>query len=372
MSEGARTARIECIPGLEAYLYEELDELGVAWRPTNVGALADATPVVLAALDAGCFCADRVRIRLGRASATTLDALAAGVRALPWRQILDPRQEVHVVVRGRSTKLRRGPVVSRKIEHAIRDAMRGPRGLSSGRPPGPHEVLVELEGDKGWVWADAGGGPLHKRGWRPETAKAPLRETVAAAILRAARWSVDVPLVDPMCGAGTFGIEAARRAAGLPPGLDGRGAWTRWPMFAKVRTPKLVRPTGRAVIRMSDRDPGAVQAAIRNARRAGVGERVWVEQAHLADLSPPVGPPGLLVVNPPWGHRIADPHALPRMVASWAQAIPAWAGWDIAWLLPDPRLVPKLGPGFSVTARFRHGGVPVVLATRLPRSADGA
>lgn len=369
MAEGARTARIECTPGLEEALHEELDVLGVSWRPTPGGVLVDATAAVFAAVDAGAFCADRVRMRLGRANAGSLDGLAAGIRALPWRQILDPRQDVHVVVRGRSSKLRRGPVVTKKVEHAIRDAMRGPRPMVSGRPPGTHEVLLELEGDRAWVWADVGGGLLHKRGWRPETAKAPLRETVASAVLRLAGWSPGLTLVDPMCGAGTFGIEAARRAAGLPPQVDGGGSWRRWPMFARTKVrPVKVPGTGRAPIRMSDRDPGAVQTAIRNAKRAHIGERVWVEQAHFADLSPPPGPPGVLVANPPWGRRIADPQALPRMVASWADGLKAWDGWTVAWIVPDPRLVPKLGAGFSVAARFRHGGVPVVLAIR--RDAD--
>jgi len=370
MAEGARTARVECTPGLEEALTGELTSLGVEVRACKGGVLVDATASVLGRLDAGAYCADRVRIRLGRTKVGSLDALAAGVRALPWRQILDPRQEVRVVVRGRSAKLRRGPVVSRKVEHAIRDAMRGPRTMVTGRPPGPHEVLLELEGDRAWVWADAGGGPLHKRGWRPETAKAPLRETVAAAVLRLAGWTPNTPLVDPMCGAGTFGIEAARRAAGLPPMLSGQGAWRRWPMFQRARVPKVRLPTGRAAIQMSDRDPGAVQASIRNAKRAKVGERVWVDQRHFADIEPPPGPPGLLVANPPWGRRIADPQALPRMVASWAQDLQAWDGWTAAWILPDPRLVPKLGPGFSVAARFRHGGVPVVLALRGKDTTD--
>ncbi len=363
MSDGARTARVSCLKGLEEPLGAELDALGVAHRPVPGGVLVDATAGVLARLDAGCFCADRVQIKLGRVKAASMESLASGVRSLPWKQVLDPRQDVRVVLRGNGAALRRGGAVGKKVELGIRDAMRGPRGMASGRPPGPHEVLVELEGSHAVVWADASGGPLHKRGWRPETVKAPLRETVAAAVLRAADWSPDEPLVDPMCGAGTFGIEAARRAAGLPVSLDGSTAWRRWPMYASAKVKGVAMPTGKAPILVYDRDPGAVKAAIRNARRGEVGARVRVEQGHFAELVPP-GDRGLLVANPPWGRRIASREAMPKMVAAWRRALAAWDGWRIAWILPDPALFGSLGPGFRVVLRFRHGGVPVAVGLR--------
>ena len=365
---GARTARVEVLRGLEPFLIDELTGLGLSPREVPGGALVDATPEALAALDHGAWCADRVWLRLGRVATPSLDRLAQGVRALGWRDVLDPRQELAVQVTGTGRSLRRGPVVTRKVQIAVRDAMRGPRGMSTGRPPPPMAVQLVLEGDHAVVWVDAGGGPLHKRGWRPETAKAPLRETVAAAVLRAAGWRPGVPLVDPMCGAGTFAIEAARRAAGLTPRLRPEGAWRRFPCFARARVPTPPRRTPvTAPILAADRDPGAVQAARRNADRAGVGSAVQVAQIHFAEHVPP-GPGGLLIANPPWGHRIGNDDAMPKMIAAWRSALGAWNGWSVAWILPDSVLGARgfdaLGPGFTRVARCRHGGVPVSVGLR--------
>lgn len=364
MVQGARTAKVVCSPGLEGLLLAELEELGVQARQTDGGCLVDATSAALGKVESGSFCADRVQIRLGRIPASSLDALATGVRSLPWREIVDPRQEIHVVVRGRGKHLHRGPVVVRKVSHAIQDAVRGPRGVLSGRPPDPLDVWLEVEGVKATVWVDASGSPLHRRGWRPESVKAPLRETVASALLRAAGWTPGVPLLDPMCGAGTFAIEAARRAQGLTPRLRPEGAWRRWSMFrdAKRAGGVAARPVPTRIW-ASDRDPGAFHATTRNAARAGVAGHIEISHAHFSDLAPPA-PSGLLIANPPWGRRLASQQVLRKLASSWGSSLPAWSGWTVAWIVPDPELFRLMGGGFESTVSFRHGGVPVVLGVR--------
>jgi putative N6-adenine-specific DNA methylase len=248
-----------------------------------------------------------------------------------------------------------------KVELAIRDALRGPR-LPGPRPPHePVPVLVHAEGDLVRVSVDASGDLLHRRGWRQETAKAPLRENLAAAVLRLAGWAPGEPLVDPMCGSGTFPIEAATIAMGRAPGAGRTFAFERWPGLDQAAVRKVRAAAGAlqvldraALIAGSDRDPGAVRAAVGNARRAGVADRVRLDERRFEELVPPPVP-GLIVSNTPYGERVGS-----GQIGWIAQALRArWAGWRVALLVP-PSAKRVLTPlGLEEVAGFRNGGIPV-------------
>ena len=166
-----------------------------------------------------------------------------------------------------------------------------------------------------------------------------------------------------MCGAGTFSIEAACVAEGIAPGV-GRGfAFERWPETnrhawqAALRKAKGRRRRGRAPIRASDRAPGAVDAARRNARRAGVGDRIGIAQVTFEDLAPPDGS-GLVVLNPPYGKRLGrDGRSVLGHVARVLRE--RWEGWRAAVLVPAPLDGAALGPRATRATSFRHGGLVV-------------
>lgn len=350
---------MQATPGLEPFLADELASLGLKGRELVGGVEVKGSWDALARVHRWSRLASRVLVRLGDVHAPSLEALAAGVRKLPWTAVLHPKQDVDVDVSTHGATLRHGSTVSKKVGHAIRDALRGPR-LPPGRPPAEAaSVKVRIVGNTATISIDASGDRLHRRGWREATAKAPIRENLAATVLWAVGWRPGEPLVDPMCGAGTFPIEAARWASGLPPALDDAAPWQAW-AGAKGKPgggPGAV-PTA---IHGSDRDPGALAASTANARRAGVADRVALMQASWHERPVPGGR-GLIVVNPPYGRRIGDHRAVGRLYDGFGAEVQArWAGWRVALVVPDPTLARRVHPRSQVVASFKNGGIPVVI-----------
>lgn len=356
VSGPAQEAVLLIHPGLEAVLAEELTALGLTARIEPGGVVIPATWEALDRVHRWSWVAGRVLVRLGKVQAANLDQLGAGVRALPWRRVLHPRQPVEVEPTAKASKLWRADMVERKVQVAIADAMRGPREEGPRPPWQPLGVHVRIEGDHAVVSADASGDRLHRRGWREQTAKAPIRENLAAAVLRIAGWDPLEALVDPMCGAGTFVIEAARRAAGLTPRLADEVAWHRFPGARRSPDrPPVRRPMPTLV--GADRDPGAIRASVGNARRAGVDGAVQFLECPFESLDPPATS-GLVVANAPYGDRVGSAQTLPW--ERWGALLDGrWSGWRFAWLVPgdlDPRRL-----GGQTVARFENGGIPVQL-----------
>ncbi len=208
---------------------------------------------------------------------------------------------------------------------------------------------------------DAAGEPLHRRGWRARIGAAPLRETLAAALLRVAGWNGDRPFLDPMCGSGTLAIEAALLAARRAPGLDRTFAFERFPGHDARRTARLrerLRAEARPVtvpIHASDRNMGVLRLAQKNAAAAGVEAVVRFQRADAATVLPPPGGAGLCAVNPPFGVRLdEDAAGAWRALGQLALRLP---GWALVVLGPDrglERLLP-LPPRQAIPVR--NGGL---------------
>jgi putative N6-adenine-specific DNA methylase len=223
-----------------------------------------------------------------------------------------------------------------------------------------HDVVV--------ISADTTGALLHRRGYRLATAKAPIRENLAAAMLLSVGWDGARPMVDPMCGAGTLAIEAALIARKMAPGLQRTFACERWPLaplaaFAAERKLALSRvlPASAVPIVASDRDAGAVEAARANAVRAGVDGDVALAQRSLSAMSPPPGP-GLVIVNPPYGARVGESAALRDLYAQLGNVVRArCAGWTLAFLSADRTLERQVKLPLVEALRFKNGGIAVRL-----------
>ncbi|WP_044564498.1 class I SAM-dependent RNA methyltransferase, partial [Azospirillum sp. B4] len=249
--------------------------------------------------------ATRVLVRIGAFRALHLAQLDKRARRFAWGDFL--RADVPVRVEATCTKSR--------IYHAGAAAERITRALAEelGAPIADDAEIVikaRIDDDLCTFSIDTSGESLHKRGHKEAVNKAPMRETMAALFLRQCGYDGTEPVVDPMCGSGTFVIEAAEMAAGLKPGRSRSfafeklasfdpAAWTALKESGNV-TPPSVRFHG------SDRDAGAVRMSQENAARAGVA--AWTDFRHhaISDLTPPEGPPGLVIVNPPYGGRIGD------------------------------------------------------------------
>jgi putative N6-adenine-specific DNA methylase len=339
--------------------------------------------------------ASRVVARLGRFHASTFYELERRAKKLPWEEFLPASGLVRLRVTCRKSRLYHSDAVAERVLSAIsrsasrsieaggdrfddegNDAEHGEQAdgaddgdTAPGGDPNSQLFIVRIVNDEVEISADSSGELLHRRGYRKEIAKAPLRETLAAAMVLASGWRQAEPLVDPMCGSGTIPIEAAMIARGIAPGLERRFQFMNWPTFDGARWNEILdKARGAATkssekIRGRDRDAGAIQAAARNAERAGVADTVQFgvksisgSLAELEDIGTGIG---WILTNPPYGIRIGESEDLRDLYARLGMALKSKSGWRAGILTSDLALVRQtrlpLLPRFST----RNGGIPV-------------
>jgi putative N6-adenine-specific DNA methylase len=365
-------------PGLEPLVAEELRELGLAPGAPEPGGVAfAATAAQLYAANLRLRIATRVTVRLATFEARAFHELERRAAKVAWERVVAPGAAVAFRVTCRKSRLYHSDAVAERLAGAVvrrvpgvavagaADDEDGPGdGPGDGVPP--QLVVARVFHDRVTVSADASGALLHRRGWRQAVAKAPLRETLAAAMLRASRWDPRRPLVDPMCGSGTIPIEAALLARRVAPGLGRDFAFARWPELdvgawdaELARAEEEVLDRAPASIVGSDRDAGAIAAARSNAERAGVVGDVELVQRPLSALEPPPGE-GWLVSNPPYGARVGESAPLRDLYARLGQvARTRLPGWTVALLTADPRLDAQLGLPLAERFRTSNGGIRV-------------
>jgi putative N6-adenine-specific DNA methylase len=300
--------------------------------------------------------ATRVLVRLARFKADGFDTLQAGLARVDWSSWL-PEGGVRVTAStDKTSKLfHTGAIEERVAEHI-------------GRGEGEQSVLVRVSRDVVTVSLDATGVALHRRGYRGAAGKAPMRETLAAALIMASGWDVRRPLVDPFCGSGTVLVEAAMMARRMSPGRHRVFQCMEWPSFDPAGWERLVKGADADVIERcppivgSDRDEGSVAAALDNAATAGVGTDVVVERRSASELSLPARA-GWLISNPPYGHRVGGPDVRDLYDRFGAVLRERASGWHVGLMAstdtPVARLHLPLVPELSTS----NGGIPVSVHT---------
>ncbi len=275
----------------------------------------------------------RVLLPLAEFPATDADALYAGAREIRWEDHLDETRTFAVEAVGRTEALGHTHFTALKIKDAVADALRERRGARpdvDARDPDVR-IVAHLASGRVSLALDLAGEPLFKRGWRLAQTEATLKETLAAAILRACGYDGTRPLIDPMCGSGTLAIEATLIAQNHAPGVHRTFGIERWASFDERLRAELrrMREEARRGVRRGappviarDRDPQAVQAARVNVRRAGLP--IQVQQADARELAP-LEPPGFVVINPPWGKRL-EGGGRQRLKTFFWQLGQAWRG----------------------------------------------
>jgi len=286
----------------------------------------------------------RVLYRLASFDAPSGEALYEGVASVDFRPWLTAQKTLAVRAVCHSSRLTHSQFVAQKTKDAVVDQLRARLGARPSVDLDDPDVLlfVHVARDRATLYLDVSGGSLHRRGWRAHAAEAPLKESLAAAILRLSGWDRRRLLVDPMCGAGTIAIEAALWARNVAPGLSReRFGFERWACHdeAAARRTAELRERARAKIlpegppvRGSDVDLSALAAARDNARDAGV--TVEWRRASVRDLAP-TGEPGMVVTNPPYGERLDAPDELYRDMA---HAFGRLEGWRVAILAGTPAI----------------------------------
>ncbi len=366
-----------CAPGLEPYLERELRALNVAAVRAGPGGVAFSGGLPdLYRANLYLRTASRVLVRLGRFHASEFWQLHKRAARLPWENYLRPGQPVTLRATSRKSKLYHSGGVAERVAKAIGERLGQPIDLQPPAPEGNTDdspampiaqlIVIRLDHDDCTVSLDSSGELLHRRGYRLATAKAPLRETLAAGVLLASGWTPGQPLLDPFCGSGTLLIEAAWLALGIAPGLRRDFAFRRWPDYDAATFESLRRlgqgsaPT-RLPISGSDRDAGAIQAARANAERAGVAWLEFVQRA-ISALEPSADS-GWIVTNPPYGVRISQNRNLRDLYAAFGNVLrDRFCGWQVAFLCPDAALARHTGLALAQSPpSFVNGGLPVKL-----------
>lgn len=377
-------------PGLAALAAAELKALGVAGAVVSddAGVEWSGTHEQLYAANLHLRTASRIVLRLRTFTARAFWELEKQARRVPWETVVAPGTPVAFRVTSRKSKLYHEGAIAERLAEAVTRAVPSVTVLAGSAPADDDDVagaddadppqlfVVRVLRDRFTLSADTSGALLHRRGYRLATAKAPLRETLAAAMLLASGWDRRAPLVDPFCGSGTIPIEAALLARRIPPGLAGpdhaprRYAFQRWPDFdaalwgdVVARAREAILPAAPGPILGSDRNGGAIRAARSNAERAGVDGDLALDTRTLSAVEPPPGP-GWIVTNPPYGVRIGERRELFDLYAALGRiARERFAGWSIALLSADAALEARTGLSLDEALRTRNGGIGVRVVT---------
>ena len=331
--------------------------------------------------------ATRILLRMGEVKARDFAPLRRSLAKLPWTNFVPRDRALRIDVSTGHCRLYHTGALAEGVELAIRDSVGDlPKREKRPEPHEPHEpnepnepnkdddctrILLRGQDDRFTASIDSSGALLHRRGWRLEAGRAPLRETLAAGVLALCEYDPALPLVDPMCGAGTIAIEAAAMARKIPPGLGRAFAFQRWPAHDAPSWLRLRDATPAAAhtptaIVASDRDGRAVEVARRNAARAHVEDDIRFAVADFGQDQIPTTP-GLLVVNPPYGHRLGQRTQALRLARGIGQTLLAhYRGWRAGILCPDAQFVASVSAGArrapATIHVLRNGGLRVHLA----------
>jgi putative N6-adenine-specific DNA methylase len=369
-------------PGLEDLTRAELFALGVNHpRPVPGGVEFEGFLSHLYKVNLWSRTASRVLVRLGEFQAVAFDELRRKAADLLWEHFLHPGQPVAVRATCHKSKLYHSDAVAERVAESISQktypqitqiaADLDSKNLRPAKRAKPADqlVVVRLDHDHCTISLDSSGAHLHQRGYRLQTAKAPLRETLAAALLLHAKYNPAQPLLDPFCGSGTFAIEAALIARNVAPGLNRRFAFIDWANFdtqawgEQLKKARAAINDSKPIIMASDRDEGAIAAARANAGRAGVANIVQFSVRPLSAIQPPPAP-GLLISNLPYGERVGSD--VRNLYAQFGKVVKEECpGWRVGIIAGSAALAKQTRLAFGEPLMIENGGlrVPFVLQT---------
>lgn len=328
-----------CHFGMEAVLKREITDLGY-----DITETADGRVTFYGDEEALCRAniflrtAERILIKVGSFRAESFEELFQGTRALPWEEYI-PEDGRFWVAKAASvkSKLFSPSDIQSVMKKAMVERLGKHYGTDWFREEGASfPIRVFLMKDEVTVGLDGTGESLHKRGYRKLTAKAPIAENLAAALIMLTPWNRDRILVDPFCGSGTIPIEAAMMAAGMAPGMNRNFTAEDWPHIvtpvnwadALEEARELVDLSAAPDIQGYDIDGEIVDAARENARRAGVDGLIHFQRRSVAQLSHPKKY-GFLITNPPYGERMQEKEELPELYACLGERYRALDSWSM-------------------------------------------
>jgi putative N6-adenine-specific DNA methylase len=362
-----------CARGLESVLAGELTSLGASAVEPGRGGVSfrgDAATLYRACL--WLHTAVRVLRPVHQFDAHSPDELYEAVRSVNWSEWMTPDHTLAVDCNVRDSALTHSQFAARRVKDAICDQFRDRTGRRPSVDADQPMIGLNLHVSKNHaiLSLDSSWSSLHKRGYRPVQTIAPLNEALAAGLLLRTGWDGTTPLVDPLCGSGTFCIEGAWIALNRPPGLTRKWfAFYGWldfdrPLWNAIRDDarRGVRKELPAPIVGSDVRQDAIDFARGNARAAGVGHLLTFDKRDVKDARPPGAVPGTLICNPPYGERIGEEKELIGLYARIGEVVAAhWRGWRLFVFTSNSALAKKVGLKVVQKAPFFNGSLECFL-----------
>ncbi len=354
-------------PGLENAAATEITRMcGIKPQKMHGGVEFDERTGTLFQANLESRIATRFLMRIGSFKATHFKALEIAAYEIPWELYLFSTTSIDVQVTTKKSKLMHKGAIAERIHSAIIERL-----LQGSLEPAnpltiPQKILVRVEHDKFVISIDSSGEALYKRGVKVLSARAPLRENLGAWVLACAGYDGSAPLIDPMCGTGTFSIEAAMAAKNIPPGMYRDFAFMEWPVFAvkpweymKNEKKALILDSTASEIFASDIDTKVCDDLKVNLKTAGLENDVNVASLDFFDIEPQTlcQEKGLVVLNPPWGKRMGGPNQSKRLYEEILLKLrSSYDGWQKAIIGPQDIFQDALTSGKEKKFRFQSGG----------------
>ncbi len=309
--------------GLEKIVGKELKELGfddIRMQDSRVNFSGDEMDCAIA--NVHLRCADRILINMGEFTAVIFEELFQGVKKIEWGEILPKDAFMHVSGKSVRSTLHSVPDCQSIAKKAIIESMKRYYGDIPFKEDGDeYKIEVGILKDTVTMTIDTSGSGLHKRGYRKDSGAAPMKETLAAALVYLSGWDYESPVIDPFCGSGTILIEAAMMARNIVPGLIRTFASENWPLFKEEGVYENVRDGAKRKVRELpdlklygyDKDSWVLKTAKHNAEKAGVFENIYFRLRDIADFTSGF-PEAYIITNPPYGERLEDEKETGRLM----------------------------------------------------------
>ncbi len=335
--------------GLEAVVRREIQALGyqvIATEDGHVEFFGDERAI--ARCNIWLRCADRLLLKMVEFTAVTFEELYQQVKGIEWEELIPPEGDIIVTGSSVKSELHSVPACQSITEKAIVDRLMEAYGVSELPETGAtYKVKVAMRKDKALITVDTSGQALHKRGYRRNDVAAPIKETLAAALVQLSFWKEGRILVDPCCGSGTIPIEAAMMGRNRAPGLDRSFVSQGWSFVPyKVWEEEFSRAkeeeTGTKLdIRAMDADPGVLEAARENAALAKVEDTIRFSCKDAEEFYAN-GENGIIITNPPYGQRVGDEKAMEKIYRGLRTFLLAHPDWSLFLITSDKAVEKKI------------------------------
>jgi len=353
--------------GLESVVADEVKKLGYEDAKIDNGKVTYRADLLgICRSNMWLRSADRVRLKVGEFQAETFDSLFEQVKALPWEQYLPA--DATFPVEGKSIKSTLYSVSDCQaiVKKAVVEKLKLKYQVAWFAETGPrYTIEVALLNNTATLTIDTSGPGLHKRGYRTHAGNAPIKETLAAALLTLSKWYPDTPLIDPFCGSGTIPIEAALLGLSMAPGYRREFVSEKWPLIpeelwrqARQEAQDMIRLDRQLEILGADCDPKAVQAARLNARAAGVEAHTRFEVRPLAACSS-TAQYGKIICNPPYGERLGERGQLEKLYQEMGMVFSKLDSWSYYIITAHPDFEKLFGRSASKKRKLYNGDIKV-------------